>query len=150
MAVLSLGICFASLFIEKLEEKEMKIIKDKEFLRSIAHQIDLLNTVGGGVSETYTEVKKKKKSAVINVWAAGVNPESFRIVLHQNQLTIFSVLQSQEDPQMAVPMFNRIFMLPPQVDQGRIEAIYKNGELRVKLPYHDATLHPRQIDIQQL
>ncbi|PKV67304.1 Hsp20/alpha crystallin family protein [Pontibacter ramchanderi] len=128
----------------------MRIIKDKEFLKTIAHQIDLLNTVGGGVSETYVEVKKKRKSAIINVWAAGVNPESFKVVLHQNQLTIFSVLQSQEDPQMAVPMFNRIFKLPPQIDLGRIEAIYKDGELRVKLPYHDAALYPRQIDIRQL
>ncbi|MBX0334368.1 Hsp20/alpha crystallin family protein [Pontibacter sp. HSC-14F20] len=146
----SVGTCFASLIFENLEEKEMKIIKDKEFLRSIAHQIDLLNTVGGGVSETYTEIRKKKKSAVINVWAAGVNPESFKVVLHQNQLTIFSVLQSHENPQMAVPMFNRIFTLPPQVDLSRIEAIYKDGELRVKLPYHDAALHPRQIDIKQI
>ena len=128
----------------------MKIIKDKEFLRNIAHHIDLLNTVGGGVSETYIDIKKKKKSAVINVWAAGVNPESFKVVLHQNQLTIFSVLQSQDNPEIAVPMFNRVFMLPPQIDLSRIEAFYKEGELRVKLPYHDAALHPRQIDIQPL
>ncbi|PVY40398.1 HSP20 family protein [Pontibacter virosus] len=128
----------------------MKIIKDKEFLRSIVYQIDLLNTVGGGVSETYVDIRKKKRSSVISVWAAGVNPESFKVVLHQNQLTIFSVLQSQENPQMAVPLFNRIFMLPPQIDLSRIEAIYKNGELRIKLPYHDAALHPRLIDIKQL
>lgn len=128
----------------------MKIIKDKEFLKTIAYQIDLLNTVGGGVSETYVEIKKKKKSAVINVWAAGINPESFKVVLHQNQLTIFSVLQSVENPQMAVPMFNRIFTLPPQIDLARIKAIYRDGELRVKLPYHDAALHPRQIDIKQI
>jgi HSP20 family protein len=128
----------------------MKIIKDKEFLRNIAHQIDLLNTVGGGVSETYVEVRKKKKSAVIYVWAAAVRPEAFRVVLHQNQLTVFSVLQSDDNPNMAVPLFNRTFMLPPQVDLSRIEAVYKNGELRVKMPYHDAALHPRQIDIKEL
>lgn len=128
----------------------MKIIKDKEFLRTIAHHIDLLNTVGGGVSETYVEVKKKNKSAVISAWAAGVNPESFRVVLHQNQLTIFSALQHDTETQLAVPLFNRTFMLPPQIDLSRIEAVYKNGELRVKLPYHDAALKPRQIDIRQL
>ncbi len=128
----------------------MRIIKDKEFLRSIAQQIDLLNTVGGGVSETYVEVRKKKKSASIYVWSAGLNPEAFRVVLHQNQLTVFSVLQSEDNPNMAVPLFTRTFMLPPQVDLSRIEAVYKNGELRVKLPYHDAALRPRQIDIKEL
>ncbi|WP_299706521.1 Hsp20/alpha crystallin family protein [uncultured Pontibacter sp.] len=136
--------------MKTLEEKEMKIIKNKEFLRSIAHQIDLLNTLGGGVSETYTEIKKKKKGAVIRVWAAGVSPEAFRVVLHQNQITVFSVLQNEENPEMAIPMFTRIFMLPPQVDLSRIEAVYKNGELRVKLPYHDSALNPHQIDIKHL
>lgn len=132
------------------EEKEMKIIKDKEFLRNIAQQIDLLNTVGGGISETYADIRKNKKGAVIEVWAAGVNPEAFRVVLHQNQITIFSLLQSQENPEMAVPMFTRIFMLPPQVDLSRIKAVYKDGELKVKLPFHDSALNPHEIDIKQL
>lgn len=45
----------------------MKLIKDKEFLKNIAYQIDLLNTLGGGVSETYVDIKKYKKGAVIHV-----------------------------------------------------------------------------------
>ena len=103
----------------------MKLIKDKEFLKNIAQQIDLLNTLGGGVSETYVDVKKYKKGAVINVWAASVDPEAFKVVLNNNQLSVFSVLQSKENPAMAAPLFNRTFMLPPQVDLGRVEAVYK-------------------------
>lgn len=128
----------------------MKIIKDKEFLRNIAHQIDLLNTLGGGISETYADIKKYKKGAVIEVWAAGVNPESFKVVLHQNQVTVFSVLQSQENPEMVAPMFTRIFELPPQVDLSKIEAVYQEGQLKVKLPYHDSALNPHEIEIKQL
>ncbi|GHA65272.1 Hsp20/alpha crystallin family protein [Pontibacter akesuensis] len=128
----------------------MKLIKDKEFLRNIAHQIDLLNTLGGGVSETYVDVEKYKKGAVINVWAASVNPESFKVVLNNNQLTLFSVLQSDENPEMAAPMFNRTFMLPPQVDLKRIEAVYEDGQLQVKLPYHEDTGKFREIEIKQL
>lgn len=128
----------------------MKIIKDRAFLRNIAHQIDLLNTLGGGVSETYADIKKYKKGAVIEVWAAGVNPESFKVVLHQNQLTVFSVLQSQDNPEMAAPMFTRIFTLPPQVDLSRIEAVYQKGQLTIKLPYHDSALNPHEIEIKKL
>ncbi|MHC2993008.1 hypothetical protein OB13_16000 [Pontibacter sp. HJ8] len=128
----------------------MKIIKDKEFLRNIAHQIDLLNTLGGGVSETYADIKKYKKGAVIEVWAAGVNPESFKVVLHQNQLTVFSVLQSQDNPEMAAPLFTRIFTLPPQVDLSQIEAVYQEGQLKIKLPYHDSALNPHEIEIKKL
>jgi len=128
----------------------MKLIKDKEFLKSIAQQIDLLNTLGGGVSETYVDIKKYKKGAVINVWAASVDPEAFKVVLNNNQLSVFSVLQSQENPAMAAPLFNRTFMLPPQVDLGRVEAVYQDGQLMVKLPYFESTGQPREIEIKQL
>lgn len=128
----------------------MKLIKDKEFLKNIAQQIDLLNTLGGGVSETYVDIKKYKKGAVINVWAASVDPEAFKVVLNNNQLSIFSVLQSRENQAMAAPLFNRTFMLPPQVDLGRVEAIYKDGQLMVKLPYYESTGQPREIEIKQL
>lgn len=128
----------------------MKLIKDKQLLKNIALQIDLLNTLGGGVSETYVDIKKYKKGAVINVYAAGVDPEAFKVVLHNNQLTVFSVLQSKENPEMAAPLFNRMFMLPPQVDLGRVEAVYQDGQLRVKLPYYESTGQPREIEIKQL
>ena len=128
----------------------MKLIKDKEFLKNIAQQIDLLNTLGGGVSETYVDIKKYKKGAVINVWAASVDPEAFKVVLNNNQLSVFSVLQSKENPAMAAPLFNRTFMLPPQVDLGRVEAMYQEGQLKVKLPYYENTGHPREIEIKQL
>lgn len=128
----------------------MKLIKDKEFLRNIAHQINLLNTIGGGVSETYVDIKKYKRGAVINVWAAGVSPESFKVVLHQNQLTVFSVLHSPENPEMAAPLFNRTFILPPQVDLSRIEAVHEDGQLQVRLPYFEDINKPREIKIKQL
>jgi HSP20 family protein len=128
----------------------MKLIKDKQILRNIAEQIDLLSTVAGGISETYIDVKKKKHEAVIHVWAAGVNPEAFKIVLHKNQLTIFSVLQSQYNPALAAPLFNKVFMLPNQIDINGIEAIYHDGQLEVHLPYHETTDKPREIKIKHL
>lgn len=128
----------------------MKFIKDKQILRTIAQHIDLLSTVAGGVSETYVDVKKKRNKAVIQVWAAGVNPEAFKVMLHQNQLTIFSVLHSQNNPDLAVPLFNRAFVLPPQVEMNAIEAIYQDGRLIVNLPYYKASNRPKEIKIKQL
>ncbi len=121
----------------------MKLIKDKEFLKNVAQQVDLLNTLGGGVSETYIEINKYNKGAVINVWAASVDPEAFKVVLNTNQLSVFSVLQSKKNPAMAAPLFNRTFILPPQVDLSRVEAVYKEGQLLVKLPYYDHIGQPR-------
>lgn len=128
----------------------MKIIKDKVFLRNIAEQLDLFNTIGGGISETYVDVKKYKKGAIIQVWAAGVDPEAYKVVLHNNQLTIYSVLQSDNNSQLAAPLFNRIIMLPPAVNLNRIEAVYQDGQLQVKLPYYDSANQPKEIEIKQL
>jgi len=128
----------------------MKFIKDKHILRSIAQQIDLLSTIAGGVSETYVDVKKKKNRAVIQVWAAGVSPEAFKVVLHKNQLTIFSVLQNEANSELAIPLFNRTFMLPAQVDLSAIEAIYHEGRLKVNLPYYEATNRPKEIKIRHI
>ncbi|QCR23925.1 Hsp20/alpha crystallin family protein [Pontibacter sp. SGAir0037] len=128
----------------------MKIIKDKELLRSIAQQIDLFNTVGGGVSETYAEIKKYKKGAVINIWAAGVSPEAFKVILQNNQLTIISLLHSEENPEMAVPIFNRTYILPLQVELAKIEAVHQDGQLQIRLPYYNGVNEPREIEIKQL
>lgn len=128
----------------------MKLIKDKELLRSIAQQIDLFNTIGGGVSETYAQVKKYKKGAIIQVWAAGVSPEAFKVILQNNQLTVLSVLQSQENPEMAIPLFSRTYILPVQVDLGNVEAIHQDGQLQIKLPYYNRVNEPKEIEIKQM
>lgn len=128
----------------------MKIIKDKKFLQNIAQQLDLFNTIGGGISETHVDLKKYKKGAIINIWAAGVDPEAFKVVLHNNQLTIYSVLHSEHNPQLAAPLFNKVFMLPPAVDLSKIEAVYQEGRLKVKLPYHYSIGQPKEIEIKQL
>ncbi len=128
----------------------MKLIKDKELLKSIAQQINLFNTIGGGVSETYAQIKKYKKGAIIQVWAAGVRPEAFKVILQNNQLTVLSILQSQENPEMAVPLFSRTYMLPVQVDLGSVEAIHQDGQLQIKLPYYNRVNEPKEIQIKQM
>ncbi|MBC5994052.1 Hsp20/alpha crystallin family protein [Pontibacter cellulosilyticus] len=128
----------------------MKRFNNKDFLHTIALHLDLFNTIGGGVSKTYARVKKEQESAVIEVWAAGVNPELFKVVLRRNTLTVNSVLTSDHSPNVTVPIFSRTFILPPIVDLNQIEALYQDGKLRIKLPYHEAADRPREIEIKQL
>ena len=128
----------------------MKRFDNKDFLHTIALHLDLLNTIGGGVTETYASVKKEQEHAVIEVWAAGVNPELFKVVLRRNTLTVNAVLTSDHSATVTVPMFSRTFILPPVVDLAQIEALYQDGKLRIKLPYHEAADRPREIEIKQL
>ncbi|MBC5775711.1 Hsp20/alpha crystallin family protein [Pontibacter sp. KCTC 32443] len=128
----------------------MDFINNKEFLKNIAQHLNLFNTISGGISETQVTVDKYKKGAVIKVWAAGVTPESFKVLVHNNELTVYSLLHSTDNPDLHVPMFNQVFMLPPQVNINEIEAVYHNGKLQIRLPYHSAAIRPKEIEIKQL
>ena len=128
----------------------MNLINNKEFLRNVAQHLDLFNTISGGISETQVTIEKFKKGALVKVWAAGVSPESFKVLVDNNQLTIYSLLHSADNPELQVPMFTRVFMIPPQVNIDDIEAVYQDGQIQVKLPYHKAAIRPKEIEIKQL
>lgn len=128
----------------------MKLIKDKKILKNIATQIDLINTLGGGISLPQVNIDKQDKSAVIRIAIPSVNPEAYQIALDQNQLTIMAVHRSEAKPEVAAPLFSQVFMLPPQINLSRIEAIFAGHELQVRLPYHESVYQPRTIDIKLL
>ncbi|WP_299818176.1 Hsp20/alpha crystallin family protein [uncultured Pontibacter sp.] len=128
----------------------MKRIINKDFLHNIALHLDLFNTIGGGVSETFVSVKQHELDAVIEVWAAGVNPESFKVVLRNNNLTVSSTIQSNHSMHVAAPIFSRTFVLPPAVNMALIDATYEDGKLRIKLPYNESANKAREIVIKQL
>ncbi|RDC65786.1 hypothetical protein AHMF7616_04416 [Adhaeribacter pallidiroseus] len=129
------------------QEIEMKLIKNKEFLQQIAHQIDVLNTLGGGISLPQVKIDKQEKGAIIRVSIPAVSPEAYHIALDQNQLTIIAAHRFEEDSNSLIPLFSQQFTLPPQVDLSRIDAVYEVQELQVRLPYHTSVYKTRNIDI---
>ncbi|CAN5901737.1 hypothetical protein BH24BAC1_BH24BAC1_23210 [soil metagenome] len=128
----------------------MKFIKDKNILRNLANQIDLINTINGGVAETMVRVDKRKRGAIIRVSAPSVQPEAFQVVLHNNILIVFSTLKREDNPELVAPLFHQTYLLPPQVNLSGIEAVHENNELQVRLPYYVATNEPRIIQIKQI
>ncbi|MBK0403643.1 Hsp20/alpha crystallin family protein [Adhaeribacter sp. BT258] len=124
----------------------MKLFKDKKFLQTIARQIDIWNTLGGGVVRTEVEIEKRKKGAIIHVSAPSVNPEAFQIQLNQNKLIVFAILPGNENNELQIPLFYQEFIMPQHVALDRIKAVYEGGELQVRLPYLEN--HIRQIDIE--
>lgn len=125
----------------------MKLIKNKEFLQAIAQQIDVLTTLGGGISLPQVNVDKHDKGLVIRVAIPTVAPESYQIALNQNQLTVLATFRPDNNPEVAAPLFSQVFTLPPQVDLSRIDAVFEGHELQVRLPYHLSAYQTRQIDI---
>ncbi|MEJ8804358.1 Hsp20/alpha crystallin family protein [Pontibacter sp. H249] len=123
---------------------------NKEFLHSIALYLDLFNTVGGGVAETYTDVKIGKHKAVINIWTPSISPEAYNVTLHNNVLTVSVNLPSEYDYKVKVPMYSRAFLLPPAINLSLVEATHQDGKLKVLLPYFESVGKPKEIEIRQL
>ncbi|MEM9671111.1 MAG: Hsp20/alpha crystallin family protein [Cyclobacteriaceae bacterium] len=129
----------------------------KNILKDFIHQIDTINTISGGTTTTRVNLKKETDRLVIEVSAPTVHSDSFNIYLRGNQLIVYTVLNdinfidgSDQAARHMVPMFNRVFDIPPYVDRELIDAVYENGYLRVILPYNGSeTEDVKRIDIRE-
>ncbi len=130
----------------------MKTINN--ILRSFTNEIDLLNTINGGVSPVHTQVEQIENEMQIRLTAPSIQPESFEIVVQGSQLIIHSFLPDsfqQEKPSnhsFTIPLFRWVFKLPSFVDIERIEAVYEEKTLQIHLPFKSEDQHQRRISIQ--
>ena len=125
----------------------MKFISPK-FIRTIAPQLDLLNTIGGGVAQPQVRIDQRSKGVVVRVAMPTVSADSFRVVLNNQQLTVFSEYRHEPDDQLAAPLFVQTLNLPTNLDLARIDAVQEDGELRVRIPFLNPSDQQREIDIR--
>jgi HSP20 family protein len=125
----------------------MKLISPK-FIRSIAPQLDLLNTIGGGVAQPKLRIEQRPKGVIMRVAMPTVPAESFRVVLNQQRLTVFGEFRYQPDDELAAPLFVQTLELPANLDLARIDAVHEDNELRVRIPFLNASDQQREIDIR--
>ena len=125
----------------------MKLIS-RDFIRSIAPQLDLLNTIGGGVAQPRLQVNQRPQGVVLHVAMPGVSAQSFHVVLKDNRLTVYGEFRHHAEDALAAPLFVQTLDLPGNLDATGINATHDNGELRVAIPFRSAASEPREIDIQ--
>jgi len=121
-------------------------------------QVDLLNTLYGGSSQTTMKVEREDSRLVINVSAPGVRANSFNVLVEGNKLVLYTLLVSTsnrpvddgESQRMAVPMFLRVLDIPSFIDADQIEATHEHGRVMVTLPFKDEEHMHRRIDIKDL
>lgn len=126
----------------------MKLIS-QEFLHNIAPQLNLLNTLGGGVAQPQVRVQQREQGVVIRVSAPSVEPGTFHVVLNNNRLDVFAEYRHAPEDKLIAPLFVQTFELPEELDQARIDAVHTNGELRVRIPYKDPSSSQREIKIRR-
>lgn len=125
----------------------MKLISHK-FIRSMAPQLDLMNTIGGGVAQPKMRVEQLSKGVIIHVAMPTVEADHFRVVLNDRRLTVFSEFRHQPADQLAAPLFLQTLDLPKNLDPARIDAVHEEGELRVRIPFINPADQQREIDVR--
>ncbi|MBT9392939.1 Hsp20/alpha crystallin family protein [Hymenobacter sp. NST-14] len=120
----------------------------KEFIRTIAPQLNLLNTLGGGIAQARLQIDKREKGVIVRVSAPAVSPENLHVVLNEDQLTIFAEFRHSPEEGPAAPLFTRTLKLPAGLNVARIDAVFEGNELLVRIPYA-ANGESREIDIRQ-
>ena len=119
-------------------------------------QIDLLNTLYGGSTQTTMHVEREEGNLLITLAAPGVKASSFNVLVEGNKLVLYTLLVSQSEKQeegtqrLAVPMFLRVLDIPAFVDADQIEAVHEQGRVVVTLPFKDEEHLHRRIDIKNL
>ena len=125
----------------------MKLISPK-FIRDIAPQLDLMNTIGGGVAQPLVRIDQRKRGIILRVALPTVAPESFHVVLNERRLTIYGEYRHAPDAALAAPLFINNFDLPNVLDLSSIDAVHEGHELQVRIPFKDAAGRQREIDIR--
>ncbi len=137
----------------------MKSARKYTALRGFGPQLDLLNTLNGGVAQAAIQVRQRRHDVVITIAAPSLDPEAFAISLDADQrLTIASAASPLDSfgpnelpSDRRVPLLRQHFALPPQVDPDRIEATFSHDRLRVRLPFRERAAGdaaPRRIEVR--
>ena len=126
----------------------MKLISSK-FIHSIAPQLDLLNTIGGGVAQPQLRIDRHPKGVIVRVAMPTVSADRFRVVLNQNKLTVFGEYRHEPDDDRAAPLFVRTLDLPANLDAARTDAVREGQELRVRIPFAKPNSQQREIDVKR-
>ncbi len=123
-------------------------------------QIDLLNTLGGGISMTTMNTTDTPQGFIIRIKTPSLSSEAYNVEINQNQLIIYAVLNNYalmehgkevKPKRVVIPSFLKTFPLSDLVDKKGIEAISEEGELRIIVPLKPQVEEkPRKIDIKHL
>jgi HSP20 family protein len=100
------------------------------------------------------DIFEKDGNLVVKVEAPGVRPEDINVHLENNTLTVRGERKLEEDVQRehyhrierTYGRFTRSFTLPPQYDQEKVQAEFKDGVLRIVVPVSEKA-RPRQIPV---
>ncbi len=150
------GISFVKYLSTEWRARAMNLLENKEFLRGLLRQSDLLNTVNGGVSLPSFSVQSSEEVITVKVSAPAVSFEAYKILLDHKNLIIYAEVSdnkgedSEEGASVKYPLFMRSFEIPSMVDSDKIEAYFEDKQLRILLPFKNQQRLQRLVPIKSI
>ncbi len=125
--------------------------------KDMGSQLDLMNTINGGVTMTQVEFGQNEEGMYLNLSNPAYDSDNYHVELKPNVLTIFTTLdpmtkeEAEQHEAPVVPTFVRNFPIPNVLDPQRLEATFEDGILTIFAPYKEGLNgNSRKIDIQHL
>ncbi len=130
--------------------EQMNRLLNEAFERGVGEE----GAWAGGTWTPPVEIYDTGDALMVRLELPGVAKEDVQVELHEQTLTVRG--ERKPAPQVKEEQyyrqervygpFQRAFMLPTQVDTGKVQAIYRDGLLELRLPKHEAA-KPKQITI---
>ena len=132
----------------------MDLMQNKKAFREFVKQVEVANTVNGGIAQTAFNIHNVGNDILVEVSNASVSPDAFTFTINGDQL-IINVMHHEKGAEGKVlqsyPLFLRIVKIPYFVDINKIEASYEQGIFKILLPYNkNLPNQPFRINIKNL
>ena len=129
----------------------------KNILAGLGKQINLSNTIDGGITMTTMELSQSDEGYSAKFFNPAFNGDNYHVEIDQNQLTVYTTLSqdfveyTDEGNKLLIPTFLHTFPIPPNVDIDGIEATFEGRTLTVFAPFNsDSNNRSKKIDIQNI
>ncbi len=127
---------------------------NKELIKEIAQNANLMNVVGGGISSFTERLKEVKDGYLLEVRMPSLSPDSYHLRVNNNLLTVVTTLSvtsqiDSDEEETIKPALVRTFPIPSFIDIENIQARYEGNSLKIFAPFnHLGKNFQKDIDIQ--
>jgi len=114
---------------------------DFHISKELLKNVDLMNTINGGISKPTVIMEREKKNYIITARVPGVSPEKLRIEVKNNRLFLFHDIDVENaalySGKNVIPFNIGYINIPFDVNIKGIIASYIDNELKITLPFNE-------------
>lgn len=123
--------------------------RTNDFITALALSGDIMNTLGGGISEPRIAFESSDVGQMLKIEVPGVDVSELNIEINYNRLTVFQ--GANQTPEVTIPVPRIIFdkPIPYFIDVEKITAMVQGDVLNISLPFNErANGYHRRIGIK--